>query len=252
MSDISGIRNEYLFVKYLNGKQVKELNPLFRDLIDNLFNCKDYNYIKCWKNDLPQKSDIFIRIGNEKRGISIKRGYKNSVHVERITDFIHFLIENRVKRDIVIKYLKYHYADRSTNGKGNNRISVEEYKKDHENDIHEINKVFNDEKIILKAIDKFVLKGNNSSDCIDAIIYGEVDDFLWILKNDIKKIILSKRNLYSSGTHFSILSCQPKTRNLNFNPKYEKDRFCVQIKWFNLLDDIIEYKNELICTRHSS
>lgn len=63
------------------------------------------------------------------KGISIKKGYKNSVHVERISDFIHFLIENNIDREIVTEYLKYHYADGSTNGKGIKRLSVEEYKK---------------------------------------------------------------------------------------------------------------------------
>ena len=54
---------------------------------------------------------------------------KNSVHVEGISSFIHFLIENKVDRQNVINYLKYHYADGTTNGSGLNRISVDEYKK---------------------------------------------------------------------------------------------------------------------------
>ena len=41
MSNINGIDNEYKFVKYLNGKRVKELNPLFRELIEELFHPKE-------------------------------------------------------------------------------------------------------------------------------------------------------------------------------------------------------------------
>lgn len=37
--------------------------------------------------------------------------------------------------------------------------------------------------------------------------------------------------------------CQPKNRCLNYNPLYEKDRYSVQIKWYSLNDDIIEYMN---------
>lgn len=246
MSSISGEDNEFSFVKYLNGKKVKELNPLFRDLIDSLFCCKEEDVIKCWRNHLLQKTDIFIKINNRMKGISIKKGAKNSVHVERITDFIHFLIENKVSRDVVIKYLEYHYADGTRNGKGVYRKSVEEYKKNHESDIEDINQAFNNSNLLLKSIDKFVVRGNNSKYDIDALIYGEVNDFLWITKKDIKKIIMSKKNLVSSGLHFGSLSCQPKARNLNYNPKYEKDRFCVQLKWFSLFDDIIEYKNNLV------
>lgn len=247
MSNINGSNNEFEFVKYLNGKSISELNPMFRMLIDELYPFEAQNsIIKSWRNHYNQKTDIFIRINGKMKGISIKKGIKNSIHVERISDFIHFLIENKVNREIVIEYLKYHYADGSTNGKGSNRISVEEYKKQNQSNIDKINKAFNDEKILKEAIDRFIIKGNNSDYYIDAIIYGEVNDFVWATRNDIKTIILSKRNIYSTAVHFGPITCQSKNRCLNYNPKYEKDRFCVQIKWYNLFDDIIENMNNKI------
>ena len=242
MNKITGKNNEYEFVKYLNGKRISELNPMFRDLIDELFPKQQPNsIIKSWKNHYKAKSDIFIKINGKMKGISIKKGYKNSVHVERISDFIHFLIENNIDREIVIEYLKYHYADGSTNGKGIKRLSVEEYKKDNQSKIDKINKVLNDEKIIKKAINRFVTRGKNTDYFISAIIYGEVNDFIWATKEQIEEIILSKKDVYSTAVHFGALTCQPKNRCLNYNPLYEKDRFCVQIKWYNIFDDIIEY-----------
>ena len=248
MSKITGKNNEYEFVKYLNGKRISELNPMFRELIDELFpNQQPNSIIKSWKNHYKEKSDIFIKINEKMKGVSIKKGYKNSVHVERISDFIHFLIENNVDREIVIEYLKYHYADGSTNGKGNKRISVEEYKKENQSKIDKINKVLNDEKIIKKAINRFITRGKNTDYFISAIIYGEVDDFIWATKEQIEEIILSKKDVYSSAVHFGALTCQPKNRCLNYNPLYEKDRFCVQIKWYNIFDDIIEYLSNKKC-----
>ena len=248
MSKITGKNNEYEFVKYLNGKRISELNPMFRDLIDELFpNQQPNSIIKSWKNHYKEKSDIFIKINGKMKGISIKKGYKNSVHVERISDFIHFLIENNIDREIVIEYLKYHYADGSTNGKGIKRLSVEEYKKDNQSKIDKINKVLNDEKIIKKAINRFVTRGKNTDYFISAIIYGEVNDFIWATKEQIEEIILSKKDVYSSAVHFGALTCQPKNRCLNYNPLYEKDRFCVQIKWYNIFDDIIEYLSNKKC-----
>lgn len=35
-------------------------------------------------------------------------------------------------------------------------------------------------------------------------------------------------------------------RCLNNNPKYEKNRYVSQIKWYNLYDDIIENMNDKI------
>ena len=247
MSDITGKDNEFAFVTYLNGRKINELNPMFKSLIDTLFPWEyETSKINSWLNKNPEKSDIFVKINGKVKGISIKKGYKNSVHVERITDFIHFLIENKVDRDIVIKYLQYHYADGSTNGKGAKRLSTKEYKEYHQRDIDKINKVFNNENLLTKAIDRFVLKGNNSPSKIDALVYGEVDSFLFLTRKDIINIIISKRKEYSTGVHFGCLSVQPKNRCLNYNKKYEKDRYCVQLKWFNLNDSIIEYMNKRV------
>lgn len=248
MTKITGKNNEYEFVKYLNGKRISELNPMFRDLIDELFpNQPPNSTIKSWKNHYKEKSDIFIKINGKMKGISIKKGYKNSVHVERISDFIHFLIENNIDREIVIEYLKYHYADGSTNGKGKKRISIEEYKKDNQSKIDKINQALNDEKLIKKAINRFVTRGKNTEYFISAIIYGEIDDFIWATKEQIEEIILSKKDVYSTAVHFGALTCQPKNRCLNYNPLYEKDRFCVQIKWYNIFDNIIEYLSNKKC-----
>jgi len=245
MTNITGKNNEYEFVKYLNGKKISELNPMFMGLIDKLFPYESHSsIIKSWKNRYKEKSDIFIKINGLIKGISIKKGIKNSVHVERITDFIHFLIENNVEREIVIEYIKYQYADGSTNGKGTKRLSAEEYKKEHQHNIDKINKVFNNEILLRKAIERFVTKGKMSNHYISAIIYGEVNDFVWATKEQIENIILSKKDNYSSGVHFGALTCQPKNRCLNYNPLYEKDRYCVQIKWYNIFDDIIEYMNK--------
>lgn len=125
-------------------------------------------------------------------------------------------------------------------------MSAEEYKKENKLSIDKINKEINTDEVLIVAIERFVIKGKNSTQYIDAIIHGEVNDFIFITKEDIIKIILSKKNNYSTAVHFGPLTCQPKNRCLNHNQLYEKDRFCIQIKWYNLYDDIIEYMNNNI------
>ena len=186
--DISGINNEIEFVNYLNNKKIFELNPMFYSFIKDLFIDLNNEYIiTCWKNTKPQKTDIFICINNTTKNISIKKGIKNSVHLERISDFVHFLIENNIDREIIIEYLKYQYADGTTNGTGKIRLSAIEYKKSYQNKIDLINKHFNKKDIIENAINRFILKSKNSDEEIDAIIYGIVEDFIWIKSEDIKK-----------------------------------------------------------------
>lgn len=244
MKKINGKQNEIEFVKYINGKKVSELNLLIVDLIKNLFDDFDYDdRVYAWLNDKPQKSDFFIRINDIIKKISLKIGDKNSVHVEPISEFIHFLIDNNIKKEFVVKYLNYHYADGSTNGSGKNRLSVTEYKIGHQEEIDEVNKIFNNDKFIKQAILRFILKGRNDDNEVDALVYGSIDDFLYLTKEDIYKLIFSRKDIYSSGIHIGPLFIQPQSRNLQCNPEFERCRYCVQVKWFNLCDHIIEYKN---------
>ena len=241
----NGFENEFDFILKLNNKKIKDVNFSLQLFLEDIFkeiNQKDI--VKCYKNKELQKSDILIKINNITKRISIKKGVKNSVHNEPISEMIHFFIENSMPRELVIEFLKYHYADGTTNGKGEKRLSVKEYKENHQNAIDRINEFINKEDILIKAIDRFVLKGRNSDERIDAIIYGVPEDFIWIKKDDICQILLKKRNLYSSEIHFSSLSYQPLNRCINYNPKYEKGRYISQLKWYNIGDDIIENMND--------
>lgn len=102
----------------------------------------------------------------------------------------------------------------------------------------------NKKELLLNAIDRFVLLGRNSNKKIDAILFGVVNDFIWIKSDDIIKVILKHQNDYSTAVHFGPLTCQPMNRCINRNPLYEKERFCVQLKWYNLVDDIIWNMND--------
>ena len=235
-----GKQNEFDFVLILNGKKIKNLDPNTYDLIHAIYNnIDDESTIKSWKNHFKQKTDVMISINGIIKGISIKSGSRNSVHVEPISSFCHFLETNGMPFNIINYYLYYHFGDGTIDGKGNKRISCDEYKKTHQKEIDLLNKTINKEKVIEKAIERFVIMGTNSKYSIDAICYGEANNYLWITKKDIIKILKYKMNEYSTGVHFSSLFCQPQTRNIICNPLYEKKRFCVQIKWYSLFDDII-------------
>ena len=244
-NDQNGFQNETNFIKKINNKRIKDLDFSLQLFITDLFNIKDYKQkIICYKNDGKQKTDIFIKIDNETKRISIKKGIKNSLHCEPISELIHFLIKNKMPKNLIIEFLKYHYTDNTTNGTGKIRISIEEYKKNHQNEIDKINQYINQKKILKKSIDRFILQGRNSKYKIDAIIYGVPEDFIWIKRNDIYKILMKKRKNYSSAIHFSNMIYQPLNRCLNQNKKYEKDRFISQIKWYSIFDDIIENMND--------
>ena len=236
----NGKQNEFDFVLMLNGKKVSTLDPNTYDLIHAIYNnIDDSSIIKAWKNHYKQKMDVMISIDGIIKSISIKSGSRNSVHVEPFSSFCFFLEKNGISLNIINLYLYYHFGDGTLDGTGNKRKSGEEYKKLNQKEIDLFNKKICNEKLIEKAIDRFVLIGTNSKYSIDAICYGTPYDYLWITKKDIIKILKYKMTKYSTGIHFSSLFCQPQTRNINYNPLYEKKRYCVQVKWYSLFDDII-------------
>ena len=57
-------------------------------------------------------------------------------------------------------------------------MSGKEYKKEHQTELDEINKTINNNDLIDKIIDRFILKGAYSYMPIDVIVYGEIDNFI--------------------------------------------------------------------------
>lgn len=73
---------------------------------------------------------------------------------------------------------------------------------------------------------------------VDAIVYGEVNDFLWATTEEIINY-LGKQVLTSSGVHVSKLFIQNWDKNLKRNSQHEYYRNYIQVKWFNLFDDMV-------------
>ena len=65
-------------------------------------------------------------------------------------------------------------------------------------------------------------------------------DFIWITKEEVYYIMRKHLKDDISSLHISLLTLQPMARNLNYNPKYEPCRNQVQVKWYNISDNIIE------------
>ena len=240
-----GYQNEFLIVLEFNNKKVKDLNPMLREVIDDLFpNISEEKIIKSWRNHINnQKGDILIKIDKKVRSVSIKKGSKNSVHVENIEAFKSFLKDSGIKDKIVYNYELFHYGVDKSNHK--KILSSSEFSEKYKRKIKIINKEFS--KLDREKItDRFILCGNNSNYRVDGIIYGTPNDFLWLNKDDVIKIIKKRNNNNSNTVHIGPLYIQPFNRCINNNKKYIWCRDYIQIKWYSLYDDIIEYKNEIV------
>ena len=241
-----GCKNEYDFIKELDNKSFNKINFLLQDLILFLFPyIEDNTIINCFKNVDYEKGDICVRVGNIRKYISIKMGHKNSVHCESITKFVKFLTSLNVSNKIIKEILKYQYADGTIDNTGKIRQSSAEYKKDNYESIKLINQELNTEKILNAAINRFVVQGTQwHTHKIDVLVYGTPNDFFYVTPLEMHKFILKKKNVDSSAIHFSFLTFQPLSRVLDYNEKMEYMRNWIQIKWYNLEDNIIEMMND--------
>lgn len=241
-----GIRNEYVFIEQINNKKINELTFLIQELILFLFpHIKSDSIIKCYKNIEYEKGDIIIQVGSVRKYISIKMGHKNSVHCESIKKFKKFLGSLNVSHHTINEILRYQYADGTLDGSGSFRKSTTEYKQNNKDSIALINKELSNPETIQKIVNRFIIQGTQwHAHKIDLLVYGTPQDFFFITPKEIYTYIMSKRNIESSAIHFSCLTMQPLSRVLNYNKKLEYMRHWIQIKWYNLEDNIIELMNE--------
>ena len=235
-----GFYNEFEFINELNNKQYSELKDKFKKLIGNIYGNSIYTKISCYKSFKTDKTDFVIVVNDIKKNISLKNGKNNSVHMEHINAFISFLQENKVKKKYIDIYKNYHYAS----DKFGNRTSANEYKLDHKKEICKFNNYINrHRRLVYKFIYRCLFKGiHKENNIVDYVIYGTVDNFFWLSRDQILKYLINYKDIFTS-IHFSALVLQPWTRNLNYNEKYEYRRDYVQVKWYRLEEKINDILN---------
>jgi len=240
----NGYQNEIDFINYLNSKKYADVNIMMQDFIKALFpDIKQQDTIKAYKYGHYAKTDIVIDINGIKKGISIKCGSRNSVHIEPISKFVNYL--QKLDFDEINKLLEYIYSDGTNNNTDTLRQSAEEYKIKHSQDILLIN---NSLKSIKKdLIIRFLIKTDiNYKITVDAFMEGQPFDFIWATKNEIINYLV-KQEPISSGVHVSNLFIQNWNKNIKQNPKYEYCRDYIQVKWYSMFDDLIR----IMCEREN-
>lgn len=243
-----GIQNEYDFVFLFNNKTYKDLDNNSKEFIKDLYgNIVDSDaIINAWKNNMAQKTDIYIKYKGYIKRISLKCGNSNSIHHEQIQEFNLYLKKLEIPYNFINYYLNYHFGyKRNDNGTKNYdiRLSSEEYKNYYQGEIDLFNKEINKTKIIIDMVDRFIIKGKNSDYDIDALVCGTINDYVWIKKYDLYDLILSKRDTYYTSPHISCLTIGPKKRNMDGKSNNWKEKYIVCVRWNFIKENIDEYKN---------
>lgn len=247
MSSNYGYQNEYDFITLFNDKYFYELDEKSRLFLKELFgNSVDLeSKIQAWKNKTNQKTDIYIRHKNYIKGISLKCGRNNSIHTESIQDFERYLKQLSIPYKTIDKYVSYHYGykrDEYGNTDYSQLLNAEEYKQLYQNEIDIFNDSINKTRIIIDMVERFILIGRNSDYSVDALISGTVDDYVWIMKDDLYDLILSKRNWSFTSPHAACMIIGPKKRCISGDNNF-KDRYLVSVKWNSIKEDIVDFYN---------
>ncbi len=236
----NGIKLEKNFVNELNNKTYNQLNYNLKKFVKFLFKkIKNDSIICCTKLSHNEKADIAIKLENMIKYISIKTGSQNSVHVEKITSFIKFLLTLEINQSVINNLLIYHYGDDTFIGNGIKRYSANEAKIRYKNEIEKFNKNINYSICLSKIIDRLVFTGaKNSNKRVDAIYYGDLDISTWCSSEELLNYCMKHKSMYMNTPHFSVFTYQNWCRNINRLKKSESHRQYIQVKWFSILSDI--------------
>ncbi len=234
----SGYTNEWDFINYLNNKRYRALHPLMQEVIDYLYPyIKPDTIIYASKYGKYAKTDIVVEVAGIKKGISLKSGYKNSVHIEPIKRFSNFLKKHNITDEDIDLLLRYLYSDGTNNNTGTTRITNSEYIMQYPTKTAEINSAM--QKLSQKLIRRFLVETDIKYTVPpDIFIHGEVNDFIWASREEVEEY-LENESVDSTSVHIGKLYIQNWNKNIKRNEMYEYCREYIQVKWFSMYDDMI-------------
>ena len=240
---IDGFKNEQIFISNINGRPFKIQNLLLQDLLKELYpKIKDDDIVYAYKYGKYAKTDMVLEVNGKKKGISIKKGIKNSVHLEHVNKFLnkYWYLPSKFKYE----FLKYIYADGTTNNSGIKRLSAKEHIENNYENVYYLKEKLN--KMKFKLLIRFLIIADIKYKIpVDAFIHGEYEDFIWATAEEVLEHLMNKElNLKENGLSVSNLYIQSWNKNIIRNPKYEYCRHYFQVKWYNMPDDIIEIMNK--------
>lgn len=240
-----GFENEMNIVRACHGKKISVLTPHWRKCVLTMFPeaCGE-DEVRCHQLRKSCKTDVEFTACGRTVNVSIKQGHSNTMHGESIWSFVRFLRSIGVSKKTVAVFLYYQFGDGTIKGDGNVRFTVDDMRAAHEEEFNKANAEFQKTDIVAKVIYRAIVHGTvKQYKDIDFFYYGN-EKFGYLAP--IEKVmvyLLDKKVERVSTLSFGPLSYQPYSRNLDQDPKDERKRFIVQIKWPQMADDM-----KLICS----
>lgn len=239
-----GFNNTDELISIINNARFRELNGVARHIVKTMFpNIAATERIFCSKLNNTIKGDILFTVNDEKKTLSVVMGSGNSVHQEKLTDFLAFCTHTLdMTDDEKTAYLRIHYGDGTTDGSGEigSRLKNAEIKDRYYREIAIAQAFFDRNKRVL--MERFLTLGKTMSSVADEhyIFYGtkasgQIADF-----ENIFNELVEAEPLPSAILSIGSLSVQTWGRNLTGKPNMENRRESIQVKWANLVNDVVK------------
>lgn len=236
----NGFQNEDFIRLALDNKKLSQLNNNLKNMILAIYGNTDSNAtILCHKWGGVDKADLAIEVNGVTKYISVKSGSGNSVHQERVEDFISFLCQNYGDNTDVFNAIRHFiWGDGSLDGNGNkqDRVNALTYAAKYPERIQLIKEYFR--AIKPRLIERFIVLGDKSAHRPDYIYYGDSDSGIVIDSDTAIEYLCDDFNEATSTIPVGRLCFQAWNRALGEETRSEHKRGVIQLKWPTLQADL--------------
>lgn len=250
-----GFTNEELMVQALNNKNIRQLNTNLKRFLKDICEESGIKYTdslivkaRLEKNN-KLKQDFYIKINNIEYGISMKMGTGNSVHQEKIEEFIQWL--SRCSSIEITDEIKdclrfFIWGDGSIDGRAPivkdenghiiGRFGAGEFRKLYPKKKELLQNIL--EKNAAFILNRVIFEGKHNSK-VDYIYHGNPLNGVWISKSEVLQFNIknakSKDKKSNASIYVGRLTVQPWNASLKGNN--EKKRGQIQFKYSSIVKD---------------
>ena len=192
-----GFENEELIINAINNKKFSELNSNLQEVVKYIHNdnISSNTVIKAYKIAGQNKTDVNIEVKDKKYNLSIKKGTGNSIHQEKVEEFIDFLEDTYSIEESLIEDIKFFiWGDGTLDGTGSvsDRLKASELKSMFPDRVNNIREFFHLHKKDL--IERFLIKGVKSDSSPDFMYYGNPEEGVIVKASDALDWLADDKN----------------------------------------------------------
>ena len=217
--------NKISLISNLHNRAYGDINFNLKEFIKVMFpKIKDDSIIYCFETH-STKIDLTIVVNNIKKNISVKNGDIVCAYKDNILKFVSFLYSISVSSECVCALLKYHYADGTCDGSGQNAYSYGSLLSyDYRKEINIVEKEFSNLTKLEKVLDS-ILFYDNYGRSVDYFYFGNAKKGVYANATRVKKNILAESNNYHHNfMRIGVMNFLPLKRSLLSVDKFDKRR----------------------------